>query len=93
MIVKFHAEVPYPQCDQSDTSIFMTSLVTACVCNNGTTAALTAESIAEIVCELGKDSSAYENDTEDEVLVNGAECIEGIEHEGVDGAVYRWYRA
>ena len=79
--------MPYPQCDQSDTSILMTSLVTACVCNNGTMAALTAESVAEIVCELGK-----ENDTEDEVLVNGAECIEGIEHEGVDGAVYRWYR-
>ena len=54
----------------------MTSLVTACVCNNGAMAALTAESVAEIVCELGKHSSAYENDTEDKALVNGAECIQ-----------------
>ena len=65
--------MPYRQCDQSDTSILMTSLVTACVCNNGAMAALTAESVAEMVCESGEDSSTCENDSEDEALVNGAE--------------------
>ena len=35
---------------------------------------------------MGKDSNAYDNDTEDEALVNRAECIDGIECEGVDGA-------
>ena len=40
-------------------------------------AALTAESVAEIVCESGEESSTCENDTEDEALVNGAECIDG----------------
>ena len=68
--------MPYPLRDQSNTSMLMRSLVTACACNNGAMAALTAESVAEIDCESGEDSSAYENDTEDEALVNGAECID-----------------
>ena len=50
-------------------------------------AALTAESVAEIVCESGEDSSAYENDTEDEALVNGEPDEDGTERERVDRAL------
>ena len=62
----------------------MTSLATACTFKKGAMAALTAESVAEMVCESGEDSSTYENDTEDEALVNGEpdeEYVDATERE------------